>query len=97
MIFGRGGYLVLVVELVVIVGFVAFWYMQTRELWFYPTREQKSVDVGPGRSALGRLHHAYAVRASTPHERRLGPRRVGRPERGHDARRVGRRGSPESL
>jgi TRAP-type mannitol/chloroaromatic compound transport system permease small subunit len=44
-IFGRGGYLVLVVELVVIVGFIAFWYMQTRELWFYPTREQKSVDV----------------------------------------------------
>jgi hypothetical protein len=44
-IFGRSGYLVLVVELVVIVGFIAFWYMQTRELWFYPTREQKSVDV----------------------------------------------------
>lgn len=44
-IFGSGRHLILVVELVVIVGFIAFWYMQTRELWFYPTREQKSLVV----------------------------------------------------
>ena len=35
-------HLILVVELIVIVGFVVFWLMQTRELWDYPTREQKS-------------------------------------------------------
>ena len=42
LIFGSGRHLILVLELVVIVGFIVFWYMQTRELWFYPTREQKS-------------------------------------------------------
>lgn len=35
-------HLFLVIELIVIVGFVAFWLMQTRELWDYPTREEKS-------------------------------------------------------
>lgn len=34
--------LILVIELVVIVGFVVFWFLQTRELWDYPTREEKS-------------------------------------------------------
>ena len=41
-VFAGGRHLILAVELVVIVGFIVFWYMQTRELWFYPTREQKS-------------------------------------------------------
>ena len=34
-------HLILVIELIVIIGFVVFWFMQTRELWDYPTREQK--------------------------------------------------------
>jgi hypothetical protein len=38
----RTHYLILEIEFIVIVGFVVFWYMQTRELWDYPTREQKS-------------------------------------------------------
>ncbi|MDN5767541.1 MAG: hypothetical protein L0H96_04280 [Humibacillus sp.] len=44
--FRSGEHLILVVELVVIVGFIAFWYLQTRELWFYSTREEKSAEVG---------------------------------------------------
>jgi hypothetical protein len=38
-------HLILVIELIVIIGFVVFWFMQTRELWDYPTREQKSQEV----------------------------------------------------
>jgi hypothetical protein len=38
-------HLILVIELIVIMGFVVFWFMQTRELWDYPTREQKSQKV----------------------------------------------------
>jgi hypothetical protein len=35
-------HLVLVIELIVIGGFVVFWFLQTRELWDYPSREEKS-------------------------------------------------------
>jgi hypothetical protein len=38
-------YLILAIELIVIVGFVVFWFVQTRELWDYPTRVQKSQKV----------------------------------------------------
>ena len=47
-------HLILVVELIVIVGFVVFWFMQTRELWDYPTREQKSQQVDQVLEEAGR-------------------------------------------
>ena len=50
----RQQHLILVVELIVIVGFVAFWFMQTRELWEYPTREQKSQNVDQVLAEAGR-------------------------------------------
>lgn len=36
-----GGYLILVLEVVVILSFAVFWGLQTAELWDYPTREDK--------------------------------------------------------
>ena len=47
-------HLILVIELIVIVGFVVFWFMQTRELWDYPTREQKSQEVDQVLEEAGR-------------------------------------------
>jgi hypothetical protein len=47
-------HLILVIELIVIVGFVVFWFMQTRELWDYPTREQKSQEVDQVMEEAGR-------------------------------------------
>jgi hypothetical protein len=50
----RTQHLILAVELIVILGFVVFWYMQTRELWDYPTREQKSQEVDEVLEKAGR-------------------------------------------
>ena len=41
----RGPYLILVIELIVIGGFLAFWLMQTRELWNFRNREQKAQET----------------------------------------------------
>lgn len=45
LVFRTGSHLILVLELVVIFGFIVFWFMQTRELWDFPTREEKTRKV----------------------------------------------------
>ena len=41
-----GGYVILILEVVVIVSFLVFWGLQTAELWDYPTRQAKVAAEG---------------------------------------------------
>ncbi len=47
-------HLVLVIELIVIGGFAIFWFLQTRELWDYPSRDEKSQKVDQVLEAMRR-------------------------------------------
>ena len=59
-------HLILVIELIVIMGFVVFWFMQTRELWDYPTREEKSQKVDQVLKEAGREQETEPEAAEVP-------------------------------